>query len=155
LLNTEEHPEITVSSKRTRKAVFFMVVSPFLESCLGGTSKGSTKSLVELGRKLYAICDFNLIEKRVGGNTAIPFDVNKLTPQVIDNTQDGPLAETSDQPFVGSDFFRDTASHAVLAQIDHLRTPPSDRSTSMPRDLFVHDNLSTVFVRFDDRITPT
>jgi hypothetical protein len=32
LLNTEEHPEITVSSKKTRKAVFFMMVSPFLES---------------------------------------------------------------------------------------------------------------------------
>jgi hypothetical protein len=32
LLNTAEHPEITVSSKRTRKAVFFMIARFFLES---------------------------------------------------------------------------------------------------------------------------
>jgi hypothetical protein len=25
----------------------------------------------------------------------------------------------------------------------------------MPRDLFVHNNLLTIFVHFDDRITPT
>jgi hypothetical protein len=31
----------------------------------------------------------------------------------------------------------------------------STGGSSMPRDLFVHDNLSTIFVRFDDRITPT
>jgi hypothetical protein len=108
---------------------------------------------------LYAICDFNLIEKRVGGNTAIPVDFNKLTPQVIDDTLDGPLSVTPDQPFVGPDFFRGTTSHAVLAQVDHLRTPPSDshanRGSSMPRDLFVENNPLTIFVRLDDRITPT
>jgi hypothetical protein len=100
-----------------------------------GTSKGSTKSLVERGRKLCAICDFNLIEKRVRGNTAIPFDVNKLTPQVIDNTLNGPFCETPDQAFMGSDFFGGTASPAVLAQVAHLRTPPfNQRSvvTSLP-----------------------
>jgi hypothetical protein len=105
------------------------------DSCLGGTSKGSTKSLVERGRKFYAICDFNLIEKHVRGNTAIPLDVNELTPQVIDDTLDGPLGETPDQPFVGSDLFRGTTSHVVLAQVNHLRTPPSiQRSvvTSLP-----------------------
>jgi hypothetical protein len=140
-----------VSSKKTRKTVFFMIVfHPRVaisyevarseewaetrnliptngqakthvqdmkeeDSCLGGTSKGSTQSLVERGRKLYAICDFNLIEKHVRGNTAIPLDVNELTPQVIDDTLDGALGETPDQPFVGSDLFRGTTSHAVLA----------------------------------------
>ena len=49
------------------------------DSCQASTSKGSTKSLVERGRKLYVICEFNLIEKHVRGNTAIPPDVNKLT----------------------------------------------------------------------------
>jgi hypothetical protein len=165
LLNTEEHPEITVSSKRTRKAVFFIIARFFLESfarvAIGyeaahgeewartsdphewaiedyariGTSKSSAKSLVERGRKLYAICDFNLIEKRIRRNTAIPLDLNKLTPQVIDDTLDGPLGETPDQPFVGSDLFRGTTSHVVLAQVNHLRTPPSiQRSvvTSLP-----------------------
>jgi hypothetical protein len=165
VLDTEEHPEITVSSKRTRKAVFFIIARFFLESfarvAIGyeaahgeewartsdphewaiedyarmGTSKASTKSLVECGRKLYAICDFNLIEKHVRGNTAIPLDVNELTPQVIDDTLDGALGETPDQPFVGSDLFRGTTSHAVLAQVDHLRTPPSDQRsavTSLP-----------------------
>src|SRR5262245_20843837 len=38
--------------------------------------------LVERGRKLYVISDFNLIEKRVRGHTAIPLDVNKLTPKL-------------------------------------------------------------------------
>jgi hypothetical protein len=77
--------------------------------------QGSTKSIVERGRKFYPICDFNLIEKHVCGNTAIPFDVDKLTPQVIDDTLDGALGETPDQPFVGSDLFGGTTSHAVLA----------------------------------------
>jgi hypothetical protein len=116
---------------------------------------------------LYAICDFNLIEKHVRGNTAIPLDVDKLTPQVIDDTLDRPLGETPDQPFVGSDLLRGTTSHAVLAQIDHLRMPPfnqrspsrlspaSTGGSSMPRDLFVHNNLSTIFVHLNDRITPT
>jgi hypothetical protein len=121
-----------VSSKKTRKAVFFMIVSPFLESCLGGTSKGSTKSLVERGgRKLHAIYDFNLIEKHVRGNTAIPLDVNELTPQVIDDSLDGSLGETPDQPFVGSDLCGGTTSHAVLAQVDHLRMPPFQ--STLPR----------------------
>jgi hypothetical protein len=98
-------------------------------------AKGSTQSLAERGRKFYAIYDFNLIEKHVRGNTAIPLDVNELTPQVIDDTLDGALGETPDQPFVGSDLFRGTTSHAVLAQVDHLRTPPSDQRsavTSLP-----------------------
>jgi hypothetical protein len=158
-----------VSSKKTRKAVFFMIVSPFLESCLGGTSKGSTKSLVERGgRKLHAIYDFNLIEKHVRGNTAIPLDVNELTPQVIDDSLDGSLGETPDQPFVGSDLFGGTTSHAVSAQVDHfanasfpINAPPSRLSlastagSSMPSDLFVHNNLLTIFIYLDDRITPT
>jgi hypothetical protein len=116
---------------------------------------------------LCAICDFNLIEKYVRGNTAIPFDVNELTPQVIDDALDGSLGETADQAFVSSDFFRGTTSHAVLAQVDHLRIPPSNHAPSsrlsvvstgggsMPRDLFVRNDLSTIFVRLDDRITPT
>jgi hypothetical protein len=122
-----------VSSKKTRKAVFFMIVPS--QCCLGGTSKGSTKSLVDLGRKFYAIYDFNLIQKHVCGNTAIPIDVNELTPQVIDDIPDGSLGETSDQPFVGSDLFGGAASHAVLVQVDHLRTPPSNQRsavTSLP-----------------------
>src|SRR5262245_15006894 len=81
--------------------------------------------LVERGRKLYVISDFNLIEKRVRGHTAIPLDVNKLTPQVIHDTLDGPLGETPDQPVMGSDLFRGATSHAVLAQVNHLRMPPS------------------------------
>jgi hypothetical protein len=31
----------------------------------------------------------------------------------------------------------------------------STGASSMPRDLFVHNNLSTIFVHLDDRITPT
>jgi hypothetical protein len=115
---------------------------------------------------LCAICDFNLIEKRVRSHTAIPFHINKLTSQVIDDTLDGSLGETPDQAFVSSDFFRGTTSYAVLAKVDHceclLPIAPSSRLSvastgggSMPRDLFVHDNLSTIFVRLDDRITPT
>src|SRR2546421_162591 len=82
-------------------------------------------------RNCYAIYDFNLIEKHVCGNTAIPIDVNELTPQVIDDTLDGPLGETSDQPFVGSDLFGGAASHAVLVQVDHLRTPPSNQRSAV------------------------
>jgi hypothetical protein len=48
-----------------------------------------------------------------------------LTPQVIDDALDGFLGETPDQAFVGYDFFHGTTSHAVLAQVDHLRMPPS------------------------------
>jgi hypothetical protein len=90
-----------------------------------------------------------------------------LTPQVIHDTLDGPFGETPDQPFVGSDFFRGTTSHAVLARVDHCErllpfNAPSSRlslnsigGSSMPRDLFVHNNLLTIFVHLDDRITPT
>jgi hypothetical protein len=136
------------------------------DSCQDSTSKGSTKSLLDRGRKLYAICEFNLIEKRVRGNTAIPLDVNKLTPQVIDDALDGPLGETPDQPLMGPDLFRGATSHAVLAQVDHLRTPPliqrsavtSSRSltggSSMPRNLFVRNKLSTIFIHLNDGITP-
>jgi hypothetical protein len=93
--------------------------------------------------------------------------INKLTAQVVDDTLDRSLGETADQPFVGSDLLRGTTSHAVLAQVGHLRMPPFnqhsaatslpgfDWRSSMPRDLFVHNNLSTVFVHLDDRITPT
>jgi hypothetical protein len=112
---------------------------------------------------LCAICDFNLIEKRVRSHTAIPFHINKLTSQVIDDTLDGSLGETPDQAFVSSDFFRGTTSHAVLTKVDHCERllPNHARSSrlstggSMPRDFFVHDNLSIIFVRLDDRITPT
>src|SRR4030095_4213667 len=31
----------------------------------------------------------------------------------------------------------------------------STGASSMPRDLFVHNNLSTIFVHFDDRVKPT
>jgi hypothetical protein len=89
-----------------------------------------TKSVVARSRKVCAICDFNLVEKRIGGNTAIPLDINKLTPQVIDDTLDGSLSETPDQTVVGPDFFYGTTSHAVLAQVNHesllpINAPPS------------------------------
>jgi hypothetical protein len=83
--------------------------------------------LKETDLRFDATCDFNLIEKRVRGDTAIPFDVDKSTPHVIDDTLDGPLSETPDQSLVGSDLFRGTTFHAVLVQVAHLRTPPSNQ----------------------------
>jgi hypothetical protein len=81
---------------------------------------------------------------------------NELTAQVIDETLNSSLGESTDQPSVSSDHFRGTTSHAFLDPVDHLPIPPrQDRGSSMPRDLFVHNNLSTVFVFLDDRITPT
>jgi hypothetical protein len=66
--------------------------------------------LKETDLRFDATCDFNLVEKRVRGDTAIPFDVDKSTPHVIDDTLDGPLSES----LVGSDLFRGTTFHAVL-----------------------------------------
>jgi hypothetical protein len=73
---------------------------------------------------LYAICDFNLVEKNVRGNAAIPLDVNKLTAQVVDYSLNGPLGEPPDQPFVGPDLSRGTTSHAAFARVDHFEMPP-------------------------------
>jgi hypothetical protein len=69
--------------------------------------------------------DFNVIEK----DAAIPFDLNELTPQVIDDA---------------------LPSWLKLIICERLL-----RSCSMPRDLVVQDNLSTIFVDLDDGITPT
>jgi hypothetical protein len=94
-------------------------------------------------------------------------NANELTAEVIDETLNGSLGESPDQPSVGSDHFRGTTSHASLDPADHLPIPPSNQRASsrlslastggrsMPRDLFVHNNLLTVFVYLDDRITPT
>jgi hypothetical protein len=101
--------------------------------------------LEEAGLRFRADYDFNLFKKHVRIDTAVPGDFDKLTSQVIDDTLDGSLSGTPDQPFVGPDFFRGATSHAVLAQVDHLRTPPSDS----------HVNPLTIFVYLDDRITPT
>ena len=119
-----------------------------------------------LANLIDASVDFDFVDKDVCGNTAIPFNANKFTPEVIDDTLNGSLGESSDQPSVGSDLFRGPASHAYLAPVDHLRIPPSNQRTpsrrrlrvtgsSMPRDLFVHNNLLTILVYLDDRITPT
>jgi hypothetical protein len=85
------------------------------------------RRLLEAGVGFDAGYAFNLIEKRVRGDTGIPFDADKLTPQVIDDTLDGPLGETPDLSLVGSDLFRGTTFHAFLVQVDHLRTPPSNQ----------------------------
>ena len=79
----------------------------------------------------------------------------------------GPFGKSPELPSVGSDLFRDVTSHTFLDPVDHLRIPPSNQrsavtsllastsGSSMPRDLFVHNNLLTIFVHLDDRITPT
>jgi len=80
---------------------------------------------------LYAICDFNLVEKNVRGNAAIPLDVNKLTSQVVDYSLNGPLGEPPDQPFVGPDRSRGTTSHAAFAQVDHFEMPPFNQRSAV------------------------
>ena len=98
-------------------------------------TQGFARLLEERGRKFQAICDFNLIEEYVRGNTVVPSDVNKFTPQVINDSLNGPLRETPDQPFVGSDLSRGATPHADLVLVEHLRTPPSNRRsavTSLP-----------------------
>jgi hypothetical protein len=115
--------------------------------------------LEKRGRKFQAICDFNLIEKYVRCNTVVPSNINKLTPQVINDALNSPLRETPDQPFVCSDLSRGATPHADLVLVERLRTPPSNYLRrrgrgSMPCDLFVHNNRLTIFVHLDDWITP-
>jgi hypothetical protein len=115
--------------------------------------------LEEAGLRFRADYDFNLFKKHVRIDTAVPGDFNKLTSQVIDDTQDSSLAETPDQPFVGPDFFRGATPHADLVLVEHFRTPPSNYlrrrgHASVPRDLFVHNNRLAIFVHLDDWITP-
>ncbi len=59
-------------------------------------------------------------------SAAIPLDIDKLTPQVIDDTLDGTLGETPDDASSSSDLLRGITPHSVLAQADHLRTRRSN-----------------------------
>jgi hypothetical protein len=91
------------------------------------------------GRKLYVIYDFNLVEKNIRGNAAIPLDVkafaeshcNRLTSQVIVYSLNGPLGEPPDQPFVGPDLSRGATSHAAFAQVDHFEMSPFNQRSAV------------------------